>query len=122
MCYVRGLSFDEVPDYCFLRHLFRDLFVREGFSWDYEYDWTLLRTRQQRAQCYASAQAVPKLVTLASGSQTTTEELINARRAEASPVPSAVRVRDTPGSWSRCKASLSLLWQRQPATILQEQS
>ncbi|KAJ6620908.1 kinase-like protein [Mycena sp. CBHHK59/15] len=40
--YTRGLSFDEEPDYCYLRKLFRDLFVREGYH-DHVFDWSLPR-------------------------------------------------------------------------------
>ncbi|KAI9292885.1 putative casein kinase I [Neoconidiobolus thromboides FSU 785] len=39
--YTRSLRFDDKPDYTYLRKLFRDLFVREGFSYDYVFDWTL---------------------------------------------------------------------------------
>lgn len=34
-------------DYSYLRKLFRDLFVREGFVWDYVFDWTILKYQQQ---------------------------------------------------------------------------
>lgn len=39
--YVRSLRFDDKPDYSYLRKLFRDLFVREGFQYDYVFDWTI---------------------------------------------------------------------------------
>ncbi|RKP11494.1 hypothetical protein BJ684DRAFT_12837, partial [Piptocephalis cylindrospora] len=38
--YSRSLRFDDKPDYSYLRKLFRDLFVREGFQYDYVFDWT----------------------------------------------------------------------------------
>lgn len=44
--YVRSLRFDDKPDYSYLRKLFRDLFVREGFVWDYVFDWTILKYQQ----------------------------------------------------------------------------
>ena len=47
--YCRSLRFDDKPDYGYLRKLFRDLFVREAFTWDYVFDWTLLKYRQQQA-------------------------------------------------------------------------
>ncbi|KAJ5066902.1 casein kinase 1-like protein [Anaeramoeba ignava] len=40
--YCRNLHFDEKPDYSYLRKLFRDLFIREGFVYDYKYDWIIL--------------------------------------------------------------------------------
>ena len=38
--YSRSLRFDEKPDYSYLRKIFRDLFIREGFRYDYVFDWT----------------------------------------------------------------------------------
>lgn len=38
---IRSLRFDDKPDYSYLRKLFRDLFVREGFQYDYVFDWTI---------------------------------------------------------------------------------
>ena len=40
--YIRSLRFDEKPKYSYLRKIFRDLFVREGFDYDHVYDWTIL--------------------------------------------------------------------------------
>ena len=37
---VRNLKFEEQPNYLGLKTLFRDLFVRRGFVFDYRYDWT----------------------------------------------------------------------------------
>ncbi|KAI8472589.1 MAG: casein kinase I isoform delta-like protein [Monoraphidium minutum] len=41
--YVRSLRFDEKPDYAFLRRMLRDLFAKEGWNWDYVFDWTILK-------------------------------------------------------------------------------
>ncbi|GAX79097.1 hypothetical protein CEUSTIGMA_g6537.t1 [Chlamydomonas eustigma] len=41
--YVRSLRFDEKPDYSYLRRLFRDLFAKEGWNWDFVFDWTILK-------------------------------------------------------------------------------
>ena len=40
--YIRSLKFDKKPKYSYLRKVFRDLFVREGFDYDHVYDWTIL--------------------------------------------------------------------------------
>ena len=39
--YTKALKFDEKPDYTYIRRIFKELFVREGFSYDYIYDWVL---------------------------------------------------------------------------------
>jgi casein kinase I family protein HRR25 len=50
--YVRSLRFDDKPDYSYLRKLFRDLFVREGFQYDYVFDWTIRKmVRKKNPQC-----------------------------------------------------------------------
>ncbi len=41
--YCRGLTFEERPDYGHLRQLFRNLFHRQGFTYDYVFDWNLLK-------------------------------------------------------------------------------
>jgi serine/threonine protein kinase len=39
--YVKGLRFDEEPDYDYLRQLFHDVFKRNNFVMDFVYDWNL---------------------------------------------------------------------------------
>ena|SRR2546423_8023003 len=41
--YTRSLQFNDEPDYSYLRKIFRDLYVREGFQCDYIFDWTIDR-------------------------------------------------------------------------------
>nr|XP_039270566.1 uncharacterized protein LOC120345197 [Styela clava] len=41
--YCRSLRFDDKPDYSYLRQLFRNLFHRQGFSYDYVFDWNMLK-------------------------------------------------------------------------------
>ena len=43
--YCRGLRFEEVPDYMYLRQLFRILFRTLNHSYDYTFDWTLLKQK-----------------------------------------------------------------------------
>jgi len=38
--YCRSLKFEEKPDYIYLRRLFRDLYIREGYKDDNIFDWT----------------------------------------------------------------------------------
>ncbi|KAJ6327627.1 hypothetical protein OIU78_014485 [Salix suchowensis] len=46
--YCRSLRFDDTPDYAYLKRLFRDLFIREGFQFDYVFDWTILKYQQSQ--------------------------------------------------------------------------
>ncbi|KIN97744.1 hypothetical protein M404DRAFT_32077 [Pisolithus tinctorius Marx 270] len=39
--YTRALWFDDKPDYSYLCKLFHDLFIREGFQYDYVFDWSV---------------------------------------------------------------------------------
>ena len=43
--YCRGLRFDEVPDYMYLRQLFRILFRTLNYTYDYVFDWTMLKQK-----------------------------------------------------------------------------
>ncbi|XP_039784007.1 casein kinase 1-like isoform X5 [Panicum virgatum] len=44
--YCRSLRFEDRPDYSFLKKLFRDIFIREGYQFDYVFDWTALKYPQ----------------------------------------------------------------------------
>ncbi|XP_059634937.1 casein kinase 1-like protein 3 [Cornus florida] len=44
--YCHSLTFDQRPDYGFLKRLFRELFTREGYEFDYVFDWTILKYQQ----------------------------------------------------------------------------
>ncbi|KAF7843530.1 casein kinase 1-like protein 2 [Senna tora] len=46
--YCRSLRFDDKPDYSYLKRLFRDLFIREAFQFDYVFDWTILKYQQSQ--------------------------------------------------------------------------
>lgn len=41
--FCRSLRFDDKPDYSYLRQLFRNLFHRHGYAYDYIFDWNLLK-------------------------------------------------------------------------------
>ena len=60
--YCRSLRFDDKPDYSYLRKLFRDLFIREAYIYDYVFDWTVVKYRNEgkdkdTAEKAAAAQA-----------------------------------------------------------------
>ncbi|KAL6224056.1 hypothetical protein ACLB2K_002912 [Fragaria x ananassa] len=46
--YCHSLAFDQRPDYGFLKRLFRDLFTREGYEFDYIFDWTIIKYQQSQ--------------------------------------------------------------------------
>ncbi|QCE09077.1 casein kinase 1 [Vigna unguiculata] len=46
--YCRSLRFDDKPDYAYLKRLFSDLFIREGFQFDDVFDWTNLNYQQSQ--------------------------------------------------------------------------
>ncbi|XP_042453187.1 casein kinase 1-like protein 2 [Zingiber officinale] len=46
--YCRSLRFEDKPDYAYLKRLFRELFIREGFQFDYVFDWTILKYQQSQ--------------------------------------------------------------------------
>lgn len=66
--YTRSLRFEDKPDYAYLKKLFRDLFVREGYQMDYVFDWTLKRIHesltiegnQGQQQAGAEGQTAPR--------------------------------------------------------------
>ena len=41
MTYCRNLGFEETPNYAYLRRLFRDLYNKCQFEFDFIYDWTI---------------------------------------------------------------------------------
>jgi casein kinase 1 len=44
----RSLRFEDKPDYNYLRNIFRDLFHRENFQYDYVFDWTIFKHQYQK--------------------------------------------------------------------------
>ncbi|KAL0687473.1 hypothetical protein Bca4012_087150 [Brassica carinata] len=56
--YCHTLTFDQRPDYGFLKRLFRDLFSREGYEFDYIFDWTIIKY-QQAQKARNQSQAIP---------------------------------------------------------------
>ncbi|KAK3436432.1 hypothetical protein EUGRSUZ_C01282 [Eucalyptus grandis] len=61
--YCHSLTFDQRPDYGFLKRLFRDLFSREGYELDYVFDWTILKYQQAQ-----KSKTQPRMSPVAGGS------------------------------------------------------
>lgn len=57
--YCRQLRFEERPDYSYLRQLFRTLFHSQGFTYDYVFDWNMLKFGNARQPALPSAQQPP---------------------------------------------------------------
>jgi casein kinase 1 alpha len=57
--YCRGLRFEEVPDYMYLRQLFRILFRTLNHQYDYTFDWTMLK-QKTAASMAANTQSQPQ--------------------------------------------------------------
>ncbi|CAO3649167.1 unnamed protein product [Cunninghamella echinulata] len=86
--YVRSLRFDDKPDYSYLRKLFRDLFVREGFQYDYVFDWTIRKMHEKKmAESTPAAPLDPPLY--ASPSTPYESALPNQRRAMMGALPAS---------------------------------
>ncbi|EFA80547.1 protein serine/threonine kinase [Heterostelium album PN500] len=50
--YTRYLRFEDKPDYLYLRKLLREMFVREGFKYDYMFDWVIIRKLREKPPMY----------------------------------------------------------------------
>lgn len=48
--YARELRFDDRPDYVYFRRILRDLFVRQGYHYDYVFDWKFVAKRTRSGQ------------------------------------------------------------------------
>ncbi|KAL1188813.1 Casein kinase 1-like protein 13 [Cardamine amara subsp. amara] len=59
--YVRSLRFEDKPDYSYLKRLFRELFIREGYQFDYVFDWTILKYPQFGSSSSSSSRPRPSL-------------------------------------------------------------
>lgn len=44
MNYCRSLKFEEKPDIGYLRKLFKDLFYRMGYEYDFLFDWMVKKS------------------------------------------------------------------------------
>jgi len=46
----RSLRFEDRPDYTHLKRLLKDLFFREGYQYDFVFDWTILNFNNEKQQ------------------------------------------------------------------------
>jgi casein kinase 1 alpha len=51
--YCRGLRFEEIPDYIYIRQLFRVLFRTLKYDYDLIFDWTILKQQKEEASSAA---------------------------------------------------------------------
>jgi hypothetical protein len=42
------LRFDERPNYAAMRASFKELFNRNGYKYDYQYDWVILAEKKEK--------------------------------------------------------------------------
>lgn len=76
--YCRSLRFEDSPDYQYLKRLFRDLFIREGFQFDYVFDWTILKYQQSQM-----TSAPPRAIAPATGQSSAMAPIANNNRLSA---------------------------------------
>lgn len=94
--FCRSLRFDDKPDYSYLRQLFRNLFHRQGFSYDYVFDWNMLKFVRVRS-FYLSALKVASRPNLCEFSKRVFRRaLVCVRGVKASPGLLVSRVKTHP--------------------------
>ena len=58
--YCKSLRFEDRPDYAYLKRMFKDLFTREHFEYDFIFDWTVLNISQSAQPAAATQPPVPE--------------------------------------------------------------
>ncbi|VAH76955.1 unnamed protein product [Triticum turgidum subsp. durum] len=93
--YCRALRFEDSPDYQYLKRLFRDLFIREGFQFDYVFDWTILKYQQSQM-----TSAPPRAIAAAAGQSSGMAPIASNNRLSgvSSRRPAVCSSRDLPSS------------------------
>ena len=87
MTYCRNLGFEETPNYAYLRRLFRELYNKCQFEFDFIYDWTIQKFR-------------PELMDGPEGAENEEEKINNHGRGQdgTSTIPDSLRGNVHPGS------------------------
>lgn len=76
--YSRSLRFDDKPDYNYLRKLFRDLFIREGYHYDYIFDWTVKKV------CFIKKEFTKKIYSMKQNKKKLLPKLTELQKKEGS--------------------------------------
>uniref|UniRef100_A0A7S4USZ4 non-specific serine/threonine protein kinase n=1 Tax=Paramoeba aestuarina TaxID=180227 RepID=A0A7S4USZ4_9EUKA len=58
--YARSLRFFDKPDYSYLRKMFRDLFIREGYKFDCMYDWCVMNESPKEGEKISKGEKLKK--------------------------------------------------------------
>jgi hypothetical protein len=97
---VRGLAFDQTPNYAELRALFRELFIQSGFVYDAIYDWDVpkIEARKESRPRQAARSAPPQNRAAAPGRRSGVDK-------------SATRVRRPLLSWDSARPSTGIKYQ-----------
>eukprot|EP00744_Colponema_vietnamica_P001750 GILI01002863.1.p1 GENE.GILI01002863.1~~GILI01002863.1.p1 ORF type:complete len:461 (+),score=85.18 GILI01002863.1:187-1569(+) len=53
--YVRSLRFEDRPDYAYIKRMFKELFFRSAYQYDFVFDWTLLQHFQTAVSRYGTS-------------------------------------------------------------------
>ncbi|CAM8891562.1 unnamed protein product [Rhodiola kirilowii] len=142
--YCRSLRFEDKPDYSYLKRLFRDYFIREGYQFDYIFDWTVLKygstsriknmsskeatggpgpsgerspVRQERERYPGASDAFPRRNASGSGLQGDSSKLDNAKHKTLEDVPSS---KDVQPSTERGRPSSRQETSKRPITTPQK--
>ena len=100
--YCRQLDFIQRPDYCYLRKLFRTLFHRQGFTYDYVFDWNMLKFGGSRSNQNSSTTAAqlgqtePEPQPQESSNRRNLQLIQHVNTSEEQPMASNSRQFDTP--------------------------
>ncbi len=49
LTYVRNLKFEDLPNYKYLRGLFKKVMQEHNFEYDYEFDWVIKKNLKRKA-------------------------------------------------------------------------